>query len=285
MIFLIEIVILYSTLENFMQNESNDKPPKGQGPKKIRLPFEPRPVDIGSWSFDHRAGICITLIAYLLFGIAFVGAKIRLSEKSSHAVILVDFPEEEQPRPDPEQLRRLEAQQDDYRNISNRLSNENAELNPDLRDDRGTNPSEIYDQANALTEGMNANREAYEAGLARERQMIEDARRGEHSSSDVGQNQKYSGRVMVSFSLENPTRNGSLITPGYQCEGGGEVVVNITVNQNGRVIESSINRSLSSGGDCIYNTALREAQRARFNVDPSAPAKHRGTITYIFVPQ
>lgn len=263
-----------------MQNAQNNNSPKPQPKKKLRLPFEKKPTDIGSWSFDHRAGICITLIAYLLFGIAFIGAKINLGGKKGDGTILIEFPQEEKPQPTLEELRKM----DDLRNISNRLSNESAELDSELRDDRGTDASELYNDANSLSDNMRANREAYEAGLAREQQMIE-AARNSGTAGDAGQNRKYNGKVMVSFSLENPTRHGSLITPGYQCEGGGEVVVNITVNHNGRVTSADIDRSLSYGSDCIFNTALREAQKARFDVDNTAPAKHRGTITYIFVPQ
>ena len=43
---------------------------------KLRLPFDNRREDAGEWAFDHRAGLCVTLIAYLLLAIAFVGAKI-----------------------------------------------------------------------------------------------------------------------------------------------------------------------------------------------------------------
>ena len=31
--------------------------------------------------------------------------------------------------------------------------------------------------------------------------------------------------------------------------------------------------------------ALEVAMRSRFNVDPSAPGRHSGTVTYVFVPQ
>ena len=41
---------------------------------KLRLPFDNRREDAGEWAFDHRAGLCVTLIAYLLLAIAFVGA-------------------------------------------------------------------------------------------------------------------------------------------------------------------------------------------------------------------
>ena len=38
---------------------------------RLRLPFEKRKQDAGSWTYDHRIGLCVTLIAYLVLMIAF----------------------------------------------------------------------------------------------------------------------------------------------------------------------------------------------------------------------
>ena len=43
---------------------------------RLRLPFENRKQDAGSWTYDHRIGLCVTLIAYLVLMIAFVSSKI-----------------------------------------------------------------------------------------------------------------------------------------------------------------------------------------------------------------
>ena len=37
---------------------------------KLRLPFDNRREDAGEWAYDHRIGLCITLIAYLVLMIA-----------------------------------------------------------------------------------------------------------------------------------------------------------------------------------------------------------------------
>lgn len=44
---------------------------------RLRLPFEKRKQDAGSWTYDHRIGLCVTLIAYLVLMIAFVSSKDR----------------------------------------------------------------------------------------------------------------------------------------------------------------------------------------------------------------
>ena len=66
---------------------------------------------------------------------------------------------------------------------------------------------------------------------------------------------------------------------GIQTAGGGEVVVNIAVNQRGEVISAQI----ASGGDeCMRQTAISAAKSSRFDHNSDAPAKQEGTITYIF---
>ncbi len=91
------------------------------------------------------------------------------------------------------------------------------------------------------------------------------------------------GRVTVSFSLTNPVRTSRrLVVPAYQCEGGGEVEVSVTVNRSGEVTAAHV----EYGGDaCMRETALRAARASLFNIDQSAPARQQGTITYIFIPQ
>ena len=91
------------------------------------------------------------------------------------------------------------------------------------------------------------------------------------------------GRVTVSFSLTDPVRTSRhLVVPAYQCEGGGDVEVAVTVDRSGQVTSAHV----AAGGDeCMHETALRAARASLFNIDPSAPARQQGTITYIFIPQ
>ena len=84
-------------------------------------------------------------------------------------------------------------------------------------------------------------------------------------------------------SLTDPVRTSRyLAVPAYKCEGGGEVVVEITVNRAGDVTNA---RVVEGGDECMRSSALGSARRSRFNIDDSAPARQQGTITYIFIPQ
>ena len=203
---------------------------------RLRLPFEKRKQDAGSWTYDHRIGLCVTLIAYLVLMIAFVSSKIVVGRKPHTQGMYIDLQtlaELEQERDRLERLARERQEKDpiDWRSIQNQVSNENA-LNEKLRDDRGTNAAALNDAAAAAEERMRANREAYEQGLAEERAIRQ--RRGAGEDSEH-QDRKVKGRVTVSFSLTDPVRTSRyLAVPAYKCEGGGEVVVEITVNRDER---------------------------------------------------
>ena len=198
--------------------------------------------------------------------------------------IYMDFetPEEqERPRPEMQQV-----QPYDYSNVSNRTSNENAELNSDLRDAQGTNASEIYNDADKLDEQMRANREAFENGINQVGQMRNDPKPREDNTVERRQDTRVDGAVTVSYSFVDPVRMGEdIVVPAYMCEGGGTVVVDAVLDINGYVVSASVNRAGSTTDECMRSTAVKAALKSRFNLDVKAPAKHRGTITYVFIPQ
>ena len=59
----------------------DDKPKPARRPR-IKLPFDNRREDVGSWTYDHRIGLCVTLIAYLALMIVFVSSKIVVGRRT-----------------------------------------------------------------------------------------------------------------------------------------------------------------------------------------------------------
>ena len=262
----------------------DDKPKPARRPR-IKLPFDNRREDVGSWTYDHRIGLCVTLIAYLALMIVFVSSKIVVGRRTHQQGMYIDLQtlaemEQERDRLEREVRERQRQEEIDWRSIRNQASNENA-LNEKLRDDRGTNAAALNEAAAEAEARMRANREAYERGLAE----AEAIRRRRERTDERGENsdRKVQGRVTVSFSLVDPVRHARhLVVPAYQCEGGGEVVVRITVNRAGEVTHASV---ASGGDDCMRETAVRAARNSVFDINDAAPARHTGTITYIFIPQ
>ena len=144
------------------------------------------------------------------------------------------------------------------------------------------NSTTAQDQATYL-ERYNSLAERYEAAKTKlvKLQAAKAQREAKDGEKPSGVKQK--GRVLVSYSLPGRT-DVYLHTPAYQCEGGGEVTVAITVNRNGKVTAASLKETTTSS-NCINETAVTAARNSRFNVDGSAADRQSGTITYIFVPQ
>ena len=83
----------------------------------------------------------------------------------------------------------------------------------------------------------------------------------------------------VSYSLINREAY-TLPIPVYLCDGGGKIVVTITVNKQGRVKNTSVNKNLSSSNACLQDYALQYAKKASFSL--GTKDAQVGTITYRF---
>ena len=251
----------------------------------LKLPFDNRSQDIGSWAYDHRVGLCVTIIIYLIIGIGFFASKIVIGRKASQQGMYIDLQElamlEKERDRLAEEVRRAN-QNIDWSKIRNTSSNENA-LNENLADDRGTNTSSLNEDAEAVEQRMRANREAYERGLRDAKRAGERSEDNNDDSSLNKSDKKVKGSVTVSFSFDNPVRySRHLVKPAYRCEGGGEVVVKVAIDRMGKVLYAYVE---SGGDECMRQTAVESARNSRFDINNNAPAKQQGTITYIFIPQ
>ena len=262
--------------------------PEGRPPRRqrMRLPFENKKQDAGEWAYDHRLGLSVMVIVYLVLGIVFFASKIVIGSKPHMQGIYVDLQTLEELEAEKERLERevqMQQSQLDWSAVRNLQSNESM-LNENLRDDRGTNTSEINESARDIAAGMAANRAAYEAGLAEAQSILTaDRESSEADKQTQRQDVKYTGGVTVRFEFKNPVRTSrDLVVPAYKCEAGGQVVVNVVLNQGGEVISA---RVASGGDERMREEALKAARASTFNIDNSAPARHSGTITYTFIPQ
>ena len=174
----------------------DDKPKPARRPR-IKLPFDNRREDVGSWTYDHRIGLCVTLIAYLALMIVFVSSKIVVGAgaRTSRACISTF-------RRWPKWSRSATAWSARCASVSGRRRSTGGASatrrrtktpsNEKLRDDRGTNAAALNEAAAEAEARMRANREAYEQGLAEERAIRE--RRGKEDGAER-QDRKVKGRV------------------------------------------------------------------------------------------
>jgi outer membrane biosynthesis protein TonB len=250
----------------------------------LDLPFVKRRKDVGTAVYDHRAGIFLVVIAALAVAVMFVVSKIRIyTPPEPVGAIVLDMRSLEELAAEKARLERevrLRQSALETGPARNAVSNEGAELS----DDRGgAGNSDLMDKAEGARQRMDANRDAWDEGL---RQVDEIGRSHGEKAGSNGSDARVKGRVLVSFSLMSPVRySDRLEVPGYRCEGGGEVVVDITVSRDGSVVAASINRGMSTNDACMHSTGLEAAKKSRFNIDSSAPERQAGTIAYTFVPQ
>jgi hypothetical protein len=88
----------------------------------------------------------------------------------------------------------------------------------------------------------------------------------------------------VSYFLENRWHR-YLYIPTYKCQGGGTVIIDIVIDQSGKVISATIAENKSTHDQCLLEEAYRSATSAVFNSDSKSPSKQVGTITYVFLAQ
>lgn len=85
----------------------------------------------------------------------------------------------------------------------------------------------------------------------------------------------------VSFSLKDRNKV-SIPIPVYLCEVDGKIVITITVNASGNVIDAYFNNASSSKNECLIEHALEYAKSSRFSADASKKTQV-GSITFSFV--
>ena len=135
-----------------------NRPQQRPAPRKpkMRLPFDNRKKDAGEWAYDHRLGLSVMVIAYLILGIAFFSSKIIIGSRPHTQGIYVDLQTLEELEKEKERLQReieLKKQQDiEWSKIRNLQSND-AVLNEELKDDRNSNTAALNEAIKSVAEG------------------------------------------------------------------------------------------------------------------------------------
>ncbi|MFI3306073.1 MAG: hypothetical protein R3Y68_06130 [Rikenellaceae bacterium] len=261
--------------------------------EEIKLPFEDDKFDLALWIYYHQEGIVISVIIYMLMAIFFVFAHITIEQVRLVETITIQIAEIEIERERPiEKIDEAVQQEKEKEEVQNAVSNEESSVG-------SIDMSETMDllrESEAQIARMEAQRLEYERGLAEieamraaaaerlaaqaaEEAAAKEAEEAARKDSSV----KVVGNVAVSYSVINPIRHAKhLIVPSYTCEGGGEVVVAITLDISGAVTSAKVIR----GGDqCMQAAAIRSARHSLFNPDSRASDPQPGKITYMFVAQ
>ena len=133
----------------------------------------------------------------------------------------------------------------------------------------------IFDTNFYETEGSSSRSEGTGTGTGNQGDLAgtpEGSHEGTGTGTD-GNSASLSGRSLV----------GGLPSPDYRAKDQGRVVIEIVVDQQGRVTSAAYRaKGSTTQNSVLVNAALKAARGARFNVDESAPLSQTGTITYNF---
>lgn len=178
--------------------------------------------------------------------------------------------------------------------LKNLVANENSERSSDARSYRGMSSSQMKEQVYNDLKNMEAEEFAKLKGGEPDYTIANKSQGQGNSSSEPKksdmdwyreqkQNKSYSGPVTASFNmagrdpLDNPI-------PTYRCKTNGTVVVTVSIDELGKVIEARINESASSPNECLRAESEKYARKWRFDYS-SRSRKQDGTITFTFSAQ
>lgn len=237
-------------------------------------------------------GVITTLTFHIIILIVLLTSNLKYSEQSPEEAILLDFTAEVMKLPEPEKLKEqlltATTQQMPGSNqmASNRPVND-ASNDPAKSSSHSTDP--FFDKAynKEIAEAKQRVNDVNKT-LAMKIPKIGDIRMPEDNTDgktreEVKQS-NFKGKSNIHYFLEN-RYHARLPIPVYLAEGGGEVIVDIVVGRDGRVLSANprLNPKITDLNILAY--AKQAAEKTWFNEDASAPEKQKGTITYRFVAQ
>lgn len=224
-----------------------------------------------NFNYSYKALVISTLLVgnlvLLLYGIKLTKEKVPLVEEYEVEISAEDleFLEEEL----------KETSVENVKITTHTAFNEDEKFISELESER-SEPSESFeDKLLAMEEAMKK---------SKEKPTIE-----EESISEKPK-EKVEEQPIKSSEDRNSTNSYRLIgrkaivfpNPIYTCDSFGKIVLNIEVTSKGKVAKASFNKKYSTTfNECLIESALQYAKRARFTSDLNKPSQ-LGTITYIF---
>lgn len=234
--------------------------------------------------FDKHKALIITILFCSMLVLALYNFTLSQKQKqiSEMIVDLDDFtsdeeeeelmPEEETPEPPKSTSRETHRAFDE--NQEEREQNFEREL------------EEIFDRNSAQSEETSENEDDSQDGefnIPKSQPRERETSQGDNSTEKISTQSGSLRNSSISFSLKG--RNAvNIPNPVYTCDRAGKVVINIRVDSNGRVLETSVNKSSSTTtNQCLTDNAMQYAADAVFSQMPGRDSQP-GTITYEFQP-
>lgn len=230
-----------------------------------------------------------TLVFHILLFLTFLLADIDIKGDVKEEPFIIEFPdilpepelpEEEQPAEETEQSDAAPVQTNRQSNVaSNQRASENTTTSTDEFFDNEY--MKELEAARQLRSSVSNNLSKEVTDMSDIEMPVETT---EGMDRDSIKNVIYAGESNIKYYLDN-RYHIRMPVPVYLAQGGGTVIVDITVDQSGRVIDAQPRDDKSIRDKQIFLYAQEAASRTLFNADESAPSPQKGTIHYTFVAQ
>lgn len=240
----------------------------------------------------HKVGILGTISIHLSLAIVLLVVKMNYNPTPRTVEIDVNFnnellpiTEEQKEQMDKEALAVAELlhhglESDAIKNVAVDAA-ASDELNPTLQDDKGINASDLYREAGMVKQRLSENKDLYEKSQLAGLEEIPNTPVKNTAPKEEG---KFKGPAVISYFLDG-RKAMVLPVPSYKCQFGGQVVVDIEVSPEGKVLSAKIDSKNSLNDECIDEAAIVAALNSYFTESQNSPSKQKGSITYLFVPQ
>ena len=235
---------------------------------------------------DNVNSILGAISLHLLIVVAFLWFKLGENRAEQKEQVLIEFNEEMLP-PEETRMERPDGGEGedampalDNRTVHSIASNVAAKLDEEIS-------TQKYEQQVLQELGIPSlkTQSVEQQNLPPDENAIGQPQQDEQSESDFDvPNVLRKDNTTVSYFLENRYHKYVYI-PTYKCQGGGTVILDIVIDQSGKVLSALISENKSTRDPCLLEEAYRSAVSAKFNSDSSAPVKQLGTITYVFLAQ
>jgi len=236
----------------------------------------------------HKAAI----ITFLITGIV-VFSMFSFHISKQNELIAESYYEVEPPTP--EELKELEELEalDKSLKTTNQASNEDEEFKDMMKNFKSMNANDFENTTKTLEEeafneenDVATSESSYNtsSGYSVNQEELNKYRKAKdvlamRSPEKKEEDSKSNAVSTLTYSLKGRTLL-DYDTPRYLCETSGKIVVNVTVNGDGRVINAYINSSSTSTNQCLIDAALDYSKIVQF--DSAATPTQLGSITFHF---
>lgn len=233
--------------------------------------------------FDKHKALIITSLLFAILMLALYNFNLANSNQQT-AEMLVDLEqfkveekEETEPEKQEETPKRNPRDVQTHQAYNQDKETREADFKNQLDKIFEKNSAEQQQAENEKTEGSDGNYSVNKKNSEEQKKRSD----GDNSAEEASQKSAAYDYSSISFSLKG-RRAVKIPNPVYTCDTAGKVVINITVDANGYVVDSVINKgSSTTSNECLTDRALEYSAGARFSKLAGRNAQP-GTITYHF---